>query len=197
MKKIFLLFLVFAQTFLYAQQKEEKDNFTLQIREESGDLNNDGLDDKTFIMMDTVDINQPLKLQILFQQPDGKFKLFFSSTKIFNPQYPNGKYGGDQIPDTTIEDGYLLIYSEIGDFHYQEKFKYTKGNFELVNFSSVIWGGKDYTIEAEFDLLKGIRTEIKQSLASSGEILKKDTKKILIKPLPTIQNFRSLESQWK
>jgi hypothetical protein len=195
MRKIILILFVLISFVSMAQQKGT-DHFTIQIREEPGDLNQDGLSDKTVISMDTVNANQPLKLEIYFQQADGKFKLFFSSTNIFNPQYPKGKYGGDQILYAFIEDGYLVIYSEIKDFHYQDKFKFNKGNFELVNFSSVIWGGKDYTTEAEFDLLKGIKTEITQAL-SSGDILKKEEKKLLIKPLPTIQNFRTLEKQWK
>lgn len=196
MRKIILILFALISFVAMAQQKENIDHFTIQIREELGDLNKDGLPDKTVILMDTVNANQPLKLEIYFQQADGKFKLFFSSTNIFNPQYPNGKYGGDQIPYAFIEDGYLVIYSEIKDFHYQDKFRFNKGNFELVNFSSVIWGGKDYTIETEFDLLKGIKTEVTQALGSE-DILKKEEKKLLIKPLPTIQNFRTLESKWK
>lgn len=98
MKKIIVLILAFTQTVVYAQQKKVKDNFNVQIRLEKGDLNKDGLTDKTIIMMDTIDTAVPLRLQIFLLQPNKKFKMVFSSTDVIEPQYVNGVHTKNQIP---------------------------------------------------------------------------------------------------
>ncbi|MGN8056803.1 hypothetical protein ACTJKN_11050 [Pedobacter sp. 22163] len=98
MKKIIVLILAFTQTIVYAQQKKVKDNFNVQIRLEKGDLNKDGLIDKTVIMMDTIDTAVPLRLQIFFLQPNKKFKMAFSSTDVIEPQYVNGVHTKNTIP---------------------------------------------------------------------------------------------------
>lgn len=66
MKKTFLLFFVLIQINIYAQAQKVKDNFNVVIRTEEGDLNNDGLIDKVFVKMDTINEIQPLKLEIYF-----------------------------------------------------------------------------------------------------------------------------------
>lgn len=193
MKNIVLIFSVLAGILTYSQQKEIQHHF-VQVREELGDLNKDGLKDKVTVSMDTVDAEQPLKLEIFFLQPNKKFKLIVSSTEIMNPQYPNGKYGGDQVPHVFIEDGYLILYSEIKDVKNQHKFLFNNGKFELINLSKVSWDGKNITTETEFDLIKGTRTEIAQLLGSE-KIIKKTEKKISINPLPTIQTLRKFDHQ--
>lgn len=191
MKNIVLIVSVLAGILTYSQQKQHP---FVQVREEFGDLNKDGLMDKVTVSMDTVDAEQPLKLEIFFLQPNKKFKLIISSTEIMNPQYPNGKYGGDQVPDVFIEDGYFILYSEIKDVKNQYKFLFNNGKFELMNLSKVRWDGKNTTTETEFDLLKGTRIEISQ-LLGSDKIIKKSEKKINIQPLPTIQTLRKFDHQ--
>ncbi|MET3535705.1 hypothetical protein [Chryseobacterium limigenitum] len=193
MKNIVLIISVLAGILTYSQQKEIQHHF-VQVREELGDLNKDGLKDKVTISMDTIDAEQPLKLEIFFQQPNKKFKLIVSSTEIMNPQYPNGKYGGDQVPDVFIEDGYFILYSEIKDVKNQHKFLFNNGKFELINLAKVSWDGKNTTTETEFDLIKGTRTEIAQ-LLGSDKTIKKNERKINIKPLPTIQTLRKFDNQ--
>lgn len=195
MKNIVLIFSVLAGILTYSQQKQIQHHF-VQVREEMGDLNKDGLKDKVTVSMDTIDAEQPLKLEIFFLQPNGKFKLIVSSTEIMNPQYPNGKYGGDQIPDIFIEDGYFTLYSEIKDVKNQHKFLFKDGKFELINLSKVRWDSKNTTTETEFDLIKGTRTETFQ-LLDSEKIIKKSEKKINIKPLPTIQTLRKFDHQFE
>lgn len=190
MKKIVIFILAFAQTVVYAQQKKLKDNFTIQIRLEEGDLNKDGLKDKTVITMDTIDASVPLRLQIFFLQPNKKFKMVFSSTDVIEPQYVNGVHTKNQIPYFFIENGFLLMNSEIDDVRYEHKFIYRNGIFQLVKISSVVYDGQRSTTETVFDLLSGLRTEILKSL-DSEKILKKKTKKIMIRPLPTLQNLRT------
>lgn len=190
MKKIVVFILAFAQTVVYAQQKQLKDNFTIQIRLEEGDLNKDGLKDKTVITMDTIDASVPLRLQIFFLQPNKKFKVVFSSTDVIEPQYVNGVHTKNQIPYFFIENGFLLMSSEKNDVRFEHTFIYKNGIFKLVKISSVVYDGQNSTTETVFDLLTGVRTEILKSL-DSEKILKKNTNKIMIRPLPTLQNLRS------
>lgn len=188
MKKIVILIFAFIQVHGFSQTQKLKDNFIITIRTQEGDLNKDGLIDKVLVKMDTVDRIQPLKLEIYLLQPNRKYKLSISTTNLMEPQYPNGQYSGNQIPDFNIENGFLNMYSEIGKNHFTHKFKFKNGNFELQNISNVVWDGHDLTTETEFNLLTGLRTEITKALGSE-KILKKTTKKITVKPLPTIDNF--------
>lgn len=194
MKKIFSLLFVLIQITIYAQAQEVKDNFNVIIRTEEGDLNNDGLVDKVFIKMDTIDNTQPLKLEIYFLQKSGKYKLNIASKNLMEAQYPNGKYGGNQIPDVMIEDGNLTLYSEIGKNHFSHVFKFKNGNFELQKISNVVWDGQNLTTETDFNLLSGQKNEITKALGSE-KIVKKTSKKIVVKPLPKIDNFRSFDSK--
>jgi hypothetical protein len=193
MTKTLLIFFVLTQITIYGQTQKLKDTFTITIRNEEGDLNNDGLIDKVLLKMDTINETQPLKLEIYFLQKDKKYKLNVSTEKLMRPQYPNGKYGGDQIPDVLIEEGYLFIGSEIGKNHFWHKFKFNNGYFELHEITNVVWDGKN-TTETEFNLLTGKRTEITKPL-SSEKILKQTTKKIIVKPLPKINDFRAFDSK--
>ncbi|WP_316847962.1 hypothetical protein [Pedobacter psychrodurus] len=190
MKRIIVLFLVLVQTVVYAQQKKAKDNFNVQIRLEEGDLNKDGLIDKTVITMDTIAASVPLRLQIFFLQPNKKFKLVFSSTDVIEPQYVNGVHTKNTIPYFFIEKGFLLMSSEKNDVRYEHKFIYKNGIFQLIKISSVVCDGQNATTETVFDLVKGVKTETTTPL-SSAKILKKNTKKIMIRPLPTLQNLNT------
>lgn len=195
MKNKLLIFLVLASMNMYAQQQKNIEHFTVRVREEVGDLNKDGLQDKIILTMDTVDAQQPLKLQIFLLQSNRKLRLEFSSKEVFNPQYPNGKYGGDQIPSIFIEDGNLILYSEINDVKQYYTFRYQNKNFELIKISKIIWDGKDTTTETQFDLVKGEKTENSKPLGSEKTKKKKPTK-IALKTLPTLQNFRNPEHQF-
>lgn len=195
MKNKLLIFLVLASMNMYAQQQKNIEHFTVRVREEVGDLNKDGLQDKVILTMDTVDAQQPLKLQIFLLQSNRKLRLEFSSKEVFNPQYPNGKYGGDQIPSIFIEDGNLILYSEINDVKQYYTFRYQNKNFELIKISKIVWDGKDTTTETQFDLVKGEKTENSKLLGSEKTKKKKPTK-IALKALPTLQNFRNPEHQF-
>jgi hypothetical protein len=157
---------------------------------EKGDLNRDGLTDKTVITMDTIDASVPLRLQIFFLQPNKKFKLVFSSTDVIEPQYVNGVHTKNTIPYFFIEKGFLLMSSEKNDVRYEHKFIYKNGIFQLLKISSVVYDGQNATTETVFDLVAGVRTETLESLDPEKET-KKKIKKMMIRPLPTLQNLRT------
>ncbi|WP_306620711.1 hypothetical protein [Chryseobacterium ginsenosidimutans] len=184
---------------LFAQKINSKDNYTYQVREEKGDLNNDGKMDEITVKMDTVDETRPLRLQIFLSQPNGKLTLAVSSTKIIEPQYPvenQGKFNGYQIPNFFIEEGVLKMWSEIKSGNITYDFKYQNGNFELIYVNKLTNNAtKGYTdentifTETKFDLVTGIRTETDETLGSA-KALKVRKKRVLIRPLPKIQDFK-------
>jgi len=194
MKKILLLICALTQINIYAHAQKIKDNFNCTVRTEKGDLNKDVLTDKIIVSMDTVNESQPLRLQIFFLKPNGKYVLHVSTEKLIEPQYPDGKYSGNQIPDFEIKDNCLYMISEVKENHLIHKFKLNKGNFELQNISKVAWDGKNLTRETEFNLLTGKRIEITKALGSE-KILKKTIKKIIVKPLPKINTFSAFKSE--
>ncbi|AOM80090.1 hypothetical protein BFS30_24765 [Pedobacter steynii] len=184
---------------LFAQNKN-KDHYNYQVREEEGDLNNDGKMDKITVEMDTINETRPLRLQIFLSQPNGrKLTLAVSSTKIIEPQYPvenQGKHNEYQIPNFFIENGILSMWSEIKGGNITYDFKYRKGNFELINVKKfIINGTKEYidesTIftETNFDLISGLRIETDEQ-SGSKKALKKRNKVVLIRPLPKIPDMK-------
>lgn len=184
---------------LFSQRIKNKNNYTYQVREESGDLNHDGKMDKVTVKMDTVAETRPLRLQIFLSQPSGKLTLAVSSDKIVEPQYPaenRGNFNGFQIPDFFIEKGILKMRSEIKHGNITCHFKYNKGSFELIYIDKLTYDTtKGYmnenTIltETKFDLITGIRTETDERLGLA-KVLKLRKKRVLIRPLPKIQDFK-------
>lgn len=184
---------------VFSQSIKNKNKYTYQVREENGDLNHDGKMDKVTVKMDIVDETRPLRLQIFLSQPNGKLILAVSSDKIIEPQYPaenQGKFNGFQIPDFVIEKGILKMWSEIKGGNITYHFKYNKGNFELIYVNKLKNDGtKGYidenTIftETKFDLITGIRTESDEKLGSATALAVRK-KRVLIRPLPKIQDFK-------
>lgn len=202
MKNLYLyLVLIFfsSQMNLFAQNIKNKNNYTYQVREEEGDLNNDGKMDRVIVKMDTISETKPLILQIFLSHPNGKLTLAVSSTKIIEPQYPSGKKGKHseyQIPNFFIEKGILRMWSEIKGGNITCDFKYHKGNFELIHIDKFIQNTDkgyvdEYTIftQTTFNLITGLRTEV-DDVSGSGKILDRRKKIILIRPLPRIQDFK-------
>ncbi|AMP98746.1 hypothetical protein AY601_1837 [Pedobacter cryoconitis] len=202
MKNIYLCFifiLIASQMNLFAQNIKNKDNYNYQVREEEGDLNNDGKMDKIMVKMDTINETRPLILQIFLSHPNGKLTLAVSSTKIIEPQYPienQGKHNEYQIPNFFIEKGILTMWSEIKGGNITYDFKYHHGNFELINVKKITNNATkgyidEHTIftETKFNLITGLRTETDDRLGSK-KVLNKRKKIVLIRPLPKIQDFK-------
>lgn len=202
MKNIYLYFIVIlisTPITLSAQNHKTKDNYNYQVREEEGDLNNDGKMDRITVEMDTIDETRPLRLQIFLSQPKGKPILTVSSTKIIEPQYPiekQGKFNGYQIPNFFIEDGILKMWSEVKGGNITYDFKYNNGNFELVHINKLTNNAtKGYTdentifTETQFDLITGLRIETDER-SDSKKPLHTRKKTVLIRPLPKIQDFK-------
>lgn len=203
MKNLYIYFtfiLILVQSNLSAQTIKNKDNYNYQVREEEGDLNNDGKMDKVLVKMDTINETRPLKLQIFLSQPNGKkLTLAVSSTKLIEPQYPvekHGEFNGFQIPSFFIEKGILTMWTESKGGNTTYDFKYRKGNFELIHVKKLTNNAtKGYidesTIftETHFNLISGLRIETDEQ-SGSKKALSKRKKTVLIRPLPKIQDLK-------
>ncbi|WP_343658936.1 hypothetical protein [Chryseobacterium sp.] len=199
-KSIYFIFILLSVPLnLLAQNSNPKEHYTYQVREEHGDLNNDGKMDRITVKMDTVDETRPLRLDIFLSQPNGKLALAVSSTKIIEPQYPvenQGKFNGYQISDFSIEKGILKMRSEIEGGNITYDFKYNNGDFELIyvdkltnNATKGYIDEKTVFTETKFDLVTGMRTETDE-ISGSAKALSVRKKRVLIRPLPKIQDFK-------
>ena len=197
--RYWVLILILVQIDLSAQNIKDKDHYDYQVREEKGDLNNDGKADKITVKMDTINETRPFQVQIFLSQPNGKLNLAVSSDQMIEPQYPienKGKFNGYQIPNFFIEKGILSTWSEIKSGNITYDFKYQNGNFELINVKKLTNNAtKGYTdentifTEMNFDLIKGIITEIDEILGAEKPLSKRKKTK-LIRPLPKLQDFK-------
>lgn len=182
-----------------AQTKTKKDTFTFVASKVLGDLNKDNLEDKIIVTQDTINENAPYKLQIYFAQPNGEFKLIATSTKIIAPQYPDGRDGyrtGDGFMDVTINKGIVSVNSGLLRGHFEHKFRYQNGNFELIGFSYVSSDGHGIMSTTDFNLSTGIRIEKTENYGEEDETAPTTIKKkILIRPLPKIQDVEPFENE--
>lgn len=195
MKKLTdLILLLFVAVNSYAQQENLKNQFDYQVKQAVGDLNNDGLMDEVTIAMDTINPSRPFKIEVVLSQPNTPSKLFFSSTELIEAMYPiekNGEHNGSQIPDVYIEDGKLQLDFYIkGNSRYQ--FRYKNGEFQLIHFSHVYFGGTTIT-ETAFNLLTKKYTKRTEERKNSEVTLIK--KKVKIKPLPLLKDFKPFENK--
>lgn len=198
MKKIILLIVLLICVETFSQTKKEKDPFTFEVTKVLGDLNKDNLDDKVIVIQDTINETAPYKLQLFFAQPNGKFKLIATSTKIIAPQYPNGRDGyrtGDGFMDVTITKGVLSVNFGLLRGHFEHKFRYQNGNFELICFSYVASDGHGTMSSIDFNLSTGIRIEKTEAYGEDDFAPTYTKKKILIRPLPKIQDVEPFENE--
>lgn len=200
MKKLsqyIVLLLLLANANVFAQKTVNKGNYTYQVQKEVGDLNNDKQNDKVMVEMDIEDETRPSRLQIFLSQPNKKLQLVVSSTKLIDEQYPsrkNGKYSGNNVPDFFIENGKLIMLTDIDYRKSSYEFRLKQNNFELVKISRVLWDGKATTFQTEIDLIKGTKTQYDLDFGPNKKNIK-NTKLKPIKTLPKIQDlsFSDLE----
>lgn len=175
MKKIssIIIFILLINTNLYSQKNVNKGNYTSLIQEEEGDLNNDNDNDRIMVEMDVIDDTKPVRVQIFLSQPDKKLQRVVSSTKLIENEYPadkKGKHNGNVIPDFFIEEGKLIMLTDINNRKSRYEFRLKQNNFELIKISRVIWDGKETTSETEIDLIKGTKNEYDRDLAQTKRI---------------------------
>jgi len=195
--KFFILILLLFRVDCIGQIINAEDSFNYEIFKATGDLNNDNLPDRVVVSQDTLSDKSPYRLQIFFAEPNGKFKLIVTSTKIIEPENPNGRDGynsGNRFTDVTIKNGVVSINFELIRGHYEHKFRWQNGNFELIGFSEVYSDGKGEMETIDFNLSTGTRIE-KTERYDTDKILSNKKKKILIRPLPKLQDVIPMENE--
>ena len=197
MKQFILTIFILFQLNSFAQTNTIIYNFDHKIREVVGDLNKDNLSDKVIVMQDTLNKNAPYRLQVFFKEPNGRYKLVVTSTKIIEPQYPGGRDGyrtGNGFAGVTIENGVLSVNFELLRGHFEHKFRFQNGNFELIGFSEVYSDGRGIMMTTDFNLSTGIRIE-KSERYDTNKVLSNTKKKIRIRPLPKLQDITPMENE--
>lgn len=196
--KLFILtiFLLF-QLDSFALTDTTNYNFDHKIMEVVGDLNKDNLPDKVIVTQDTLKENAPYRLEVFFKETSGQFKLIVTSTKIIEPQYPDGRdsyRNGNNFSDITIKNGILSLNFELVRGHFEHKFRFQNEHFELIGFSKVYSDGQGVMTRTDFNLSTGIRIE-KSERYDTNKILSNKKRKILIRPLPKLQDIIPMENE--
>jgi len=190
-----LIFTLILSLFLYPLLSNgQQSHFNHTIMEVSGDLNKDNLPDKAIVLQDTLNRDHPYKLQVFFKKPDGKFKLIIESTKAIEPYIPSN-HDGYSFDRITIKKGILSIECSLLRGHYAHKFRYQNENFELIGFSNGGSDGRGTVSTVDFNLSTGIRIE-KSERYDIDKKLTNHTKKVLIRPLPKLQDIVPLENEY-
>lgn len=198
MKQILIILLTVLQVNSFAQSDTTRYNFDHIIMTVAGDLNKDNLPDKVVVIQDTLSETAPYQVQIFFKEKSGDYKLVTASSKVIEPQYPEGKGGyitGNGFGDVTIRDGILSIKFQLLRGHFEHKFRFRNGNFELIGFYMVNANGIGEMTTTGFNLFTGIRVE-KTERSDNGKIISSTRKKIWIRPLPKLQDLVPMENEF-
>lgn len=194
MPKFIVLFALLFSAILCAQN-----NFNKEITKVKGDLNKDGLIDYVQVLQDTASETAPYKLEIYFAENNGDFKKIVSATNAIDAQYPegrNGYYNGNSFYEITITKGILSIHNELIRGNFEHKFRYQNGNFELIGFSEVYSDGQGTMGTIDFNLSTGIRIKTTEPYGEDDFPKTSTKKKIIIKPLPKIQDFAPFKTEY-
>jgi len=194
MPKSIFLFAFFVSAMLSAQN-----NFTKEITKVKGDLNKDGLIDYVHILQDTLSKTAPYKLEIYFADTKGKFQKTASTIKAIDAQYPEGKKGyhnGNSFYEIKIVNGILSIHNELIRGNFEHKFRYQNGNFELIGFSQVYSDGQGTMGTIDFNLSTGIRIKTTEPYGDDDFPKTNTKKKIIIRPLPKLQDFAPFKTEY-
>ena len=190
---------IFPFVFLFSVMLSAQNNFTKEITKVKGDLNKDGLIDYVQVLQDTVSETAPYKLEIYFAETNGTFKKIISTIKAIDPQFPegrNGYYNGNSFYEITIIKGILSIHNELIRGNFEHKFRYQNGNFELIGFSQVYSDGQGTMGMIDFNLSTGIRIKTTEPYGEDDFPKTKNQTKMMIRPLPKLQDFTPFKTEY-
>lgn len=192
--KSFIFFFLLLQISVYSQSNTT--HFNHQIFEVYGDLNKDRLADKVIVTQDTLAATAPYRLQIFLAQPNGSFQRIVTTTKFIEPQYSNGRDGyrsGNGLGEIVIKNGILNFNFQLLRGHYEYKFRFQNGHFELIGYTEGQSDGLGHLYYTDFNLSTGVKIE-KTENYQTDEIIRNIKRKLLIRPLPKIQDIIPFEN---
>ena len=190
---------IFPFVFLFSAMLSAQNNFPKEITKVKGDLNKDGLIDYVQVLQDTVSETAPYKLEIYFAETNGTFKKIISTIKAIDPQFPegrNGYYNGNSFYEITIIKGILSIHNELIRGNFEHKFRYQNGNFELIGFSQVYSDGQGTMGMIDFNLSTGVRIKTTEPYGEDDFPKTKNQTKMMIRPLPKLQDFTPFKTEY-
>lgn len=195
-KYLIIAILVLLPWVLYSQSIGIEDRFDNLVFVVKGDLNKDKIPDSVVVLQDTLNEVSPYRLKIFLTKPDKKYFLSVQSDSAIDPKFPDGKDGyrnGVNFIDITIMSGILSINCELTRGHYEHKFRYQYGNFELIGYTEVSSNGHGVMYSTDLNLSTGELIEISERY-DTDKLLSKKRKIIKIKSLPKLQNFTTLST---
>jgi len=174
-------------------------DFNITVSKATGDLNKDGIEDMVSVRQDSVHDKGPYRIQVLFGLEGGGYKPIVSSDQLIEPQYPDGRDGyrtGNGFDGVEIKKGILIVSNFLLRGHYEYKFRYQNGNFELIGYTYASSDGIGKIYSEDFNLSTGERF-YKEELYETGEISRNENTKDLIRPLPKLQDIIPFENGWQ
>lgn len=197
--KNFAFLMVFMIPFMSSAQTKvvPPPTYLYIISEIIGDLNKDGIPDRVIVSQDTMKETAPYLLQIFFGDKEKGEQYILSSKTIILPQFSEGRDAymhGNAFENIEIRKGILLINSGVLRGHYTHKFRYQRGNFELVGYTYGNSGGVGVAYYTDFNLSTGVRIEEEVNYKTEKTISYKKTK-LLIRPLPKLQEVTPFEGE--
>jgi hypothetical protein len=189
---IIISVIILFPSLLYSQAMDTSGKFTNVTYITKGDLNKDKIADSVIVLQDTVNDISPYRLKIFLSKPNRQYFLSVESDSAIEPQFPDGKDSYNNpasFSDITIASGILSITSQLTRGHYEHKFRYLNGNFELIGFTEVGSDGRGIMYTTDFNLSTGILIE-KSERYDTDRLLSKKKKIVKIRPLPKLQNFK-------
>ena len=130
------------------------------IREISGDLNKDGVDERIVVynMKETEDdVNGINREIIIFRNENEKWISWHRSTKAIGNSKDGGMMG-DPFEDIEIKNGVLIISHSGGSswkWSHQDKYRFQNGRFELIGYSSNSGKLCEYWQDFDFNIVIG------------------------------------------
>jgi len=172
--------------------QQATEHFDKTIQTVKGDLNKDGIDDEVVVTQDTLNSEKPYRLQIFFYQKDGSKKRIVTTDKAIEAESNAFGYNKSFNEGIQIYSGVLSINEQLLRGNYKHIFRYQKGNFELIGYHEINADGLGKMYEIDFNLSTGKRIE-KEENYENGKVLSYKTIKMLIRPLPKLQDFAPYE----
>jgi hypothetical protein len=160
MKNLLLLLTSFILTHLSFSQSNLIPKHYKLIKEVTGDLNKDQVDEKAAVydMADKDDdIDGVDREIIIFKKVKGQWAIWHRSTKAVGNSKSGGMMG-DPFEDIEISKGVLTISQSGGSswkWWKQDKYRYQHGQFELIGFTSHYGKLCEYWESFDFNLLTG------------------------------------------
>jgi hypothetical protein len=185
---IFFLFPLIAASFILPGNETKSSGYVV-VAYAKGDLNKDALQDSVVTLKTTSPDSVFYQLKVFFKQANAGYKLVVSTKKAIAPhQFSTG----DTLQSIEISKNQLIITYGLLRGHYENKFRYQNGNFELIGHSDGYSDGRGSIFTNDFNLITGRHIHIQEDYEANKLLYKRDTI-IKVRPLPKLQNFVPLD----